>query len=356
MRVEVVADPGGRSGEWDDLVARQPLASPFLRSWWVPAAAGATPVVLLCLDGDRLVGGAAFEEDVLGRGPATVRRLRSLGQGVLAPDHLDVIALPGRDDEVVERVVGWLRRPGHRVVDLEGLAAGGRLARALAVHEIDRTGAPWAPLPAAADDYLAGLPGSLRSTIARSRKRLVKAGGAMRDVEPDDAERALDDLARLHDQRWADESAFLAAWARFRAAARVGLERGEVRIREAVDPDGVVVATELDLVVADRVAFYQAGRSTEREWRGVGSVVKADVIAAAVARGAAEYDLLRGDEGYKSDWATRRRELVRIRFGVGAGRAVAAGAEAWRDAQPTIRRIRSRAAALSDRGASGRAP
>ena len=105
-----------------------------------------------------------------------------------------------------------------------------------------------------------------------------------------------------------------------RGGRRVGTGSGE----EAGAPGGsIVVATEMDLVASHRVAFYQAGRLTDREWRGSGSVLKAHIIGWAIAEGHEEFDFLRGDEAYKSDWASQRRELVRVRFGIGpVGRAV----------------------------------
>lgn len=331
MRVEVVEQLAERAPEWDELADRQPLPSPFLRSWWLGAAAAGAPRIVLCLEGDRLVGGAAFEVDRVGRAGLSVERVRCLGQGPLAPDHLDVIAAPGQRAAVVREVVGWLRRAGQRVIDLDGLAADGALATVLAPYEIERVGAPFARLPDDPAAYLAERPGRLRSTVKRTRKRITGAGVEVRRVPAGDAGQALDALARLHDHRWSDSSSFLDAWERFARAAATGMSDGSVVVHEAVGPDGEVIATELDLRAGRSLAFYQAGRSTDHEWRGAGSVVKADVVAWAIGEGLDEYDLLRGDESYKADWATERREVVRVRFGSGtAGRAVAAAARAWR--------------------------
>jgi CelD/BcsL family acetyltransferase involved in cellulose biosynthesis len=341
LRTEVRDHLGVLRGTWDSLVGAMPLPSAFLRGWWVDHAATGTPAVVCCFDGDELVGGAAFQLDRPGRGPLSVERVRMLGQGPLAPDHLDVVAAPDRSAQVAAAVVGWLARPGNRVVDLDGLAADGALAAALAADGapvIDRVGAPFAALPGTGEEYLAARPGKLRSTARRTRKRLEGDGATVRTVDAQDARRALDDLARLHDGRWADGSEFLSAWTRFAAAAADGMAHGDVRISELVSADGEVVATELDLLATGpagtSLAFYQAGRRTEHEWRGAGTALKAAVVMDACDQGVAEYDLLRGDESYKSDWAEGRRELVRVRTGSGAlGKAVAAAAAVWKRQQ-----------------------
>jgi CelD/BcsL family acetyltransferase involved in cellulose biosynthesis len=315
---------------WDELVDAQPLSSPFLASWWLDHAAGGEPVLLTVTDRGDLVGGAAFERDGLRVGPVRIERLRSLGQGVLAPDHLDVVAADGYEAAVLQTVWSWLRRPGNRVVDLDGLAAEGRLGQALLPWEIGRVAAPYAVLTASPDNVLLTRPGQLRSTVRRTAKRLGAAGAVVQRVEPAAAPAGLDSLAELHDSRWADQSGFLEGWARFAAAAAAGMAQGRVELHQVVGADGTVVATELDLVTGHRLAFYQAGRRTEREWRGAGSWLRAEILGDAARRGLSEYDLLRGDETYKADWSDGRREVLRARFGVGPlGRTVAAGAARW---------------------------
>ncbi|HLU41017.1 MAG TPA: GNAT family N-acetyltransferase [Microthrixaceae bacterium] len=340
LRVQRTFD--GPARDWDDLAASQPLPSPFLRSWWLQHAPAGELVLLCCVADGRLVGGLALERDELRAGPVRLERLRSPGQGPLAPDHLDLVATDEHRDVVTGEVLAWLRRPGSRVVDLDGLAAEGSLAAALADRVVERHGAPFAALPPDAAAYLAARPGRLRSTIQRTAKRLARSGATHRRVPPEDGERALADLARLHEGRWADESSFLAGWERFRRAALAGMQAGEVTIDEIVDADGSVVATELDLLVGGRTAFYQAGRRTEREWRGAGSVLRWEIVQRAVADGRCEYDLLRGDEPYKADWADGRRELVRCRFGVGPLGTAAMAARRWRQAAHELSRAASR--------------
>jgi CelD/BcsL family acetyltransferase involved in cellulose biosynthesis len=345
LRTEVLPHLGEHRERWDRLVAAQPLPSPFLRSWWVDHIGAGDLAVVACFAGEELVGGAAFEVDRWGRGPVGVERVRSVGQGVLAPDHLDLIAAPGHHLAVAREVLAWLRRPGTRVVDLDGLAADGSLATLLAPYEVERVAAPFADLSGGAQDYLAGRPGKVRSTISRTSKRFAREGVELVTVGSDGIDDALDDLARLHDSRWADGSVFLRGWERFCNAARAGASTGDVVIHALRDADGGAVAVELDLVLGDTIAFYQAGRRTEREWRGCGSVLRARIIEAAVAAGTTEYDLLRGDEPYKAEWATDRRELVRCTLGVGLlGSAVLRG----RSLQHSLARRRAASDAMGD--------
>ena len=98
---------------------------------------------------------------------------------------------------------------------------------------------------------------------------------------------------------------------------RAGVAADEVRFHQLVTSAGEVVAIEVEFAVANRMSFYQAGRLTDREWRGAGSVLRFDVISSAIDEGMVEYDLLRGGENYKVEWANGERALDRVRTGVG---------------------------------------
>lgn len=115
MRTEVRASLGELGVAWDALVDASPLPSPFLRSWWLEAGAGPEPRFVLVMDGDALVGGLALEEDrVLG-----VPRLREMGP-LLGADHLDLVAAPGRADQVVGALADWFASRRPLLVDLVG--------------------------------------------------------------------------------------------------------------------------------------------------------------------------------------------------------------------------------------------
>ena len=323
MSHRIVQGLEGNAAAWDALVDQMALPSPFLRSWWLEAVAaslpdGMDPQIVLVFDGDELIGGLPLQRSTV-RG---IEVLSFLGGGPLEPDHLDLVAKPGRGDQVGAAVRSWLGRRGNRMIDLQGVAGGSALVDIVPgwgeVTELEV--APYVPLPASAEEYLATRGGRTRSTVKRTAKRLAAAGVEFREIDSGDAaavENALETLSRLHDGRWGDESGFLASWETFSAAVRAGAERGEVRFGELVDSAGAPIAMEVDFVIDGRTSFYQAGRLTDHEYRGSGSVLRHRIIGAAIERGDHEFDLLRGGENYKAEWASAQRALLRIRRGIG---------------------------------------
>jgi CelD/BcsL family acetyltransferase involved in cellulose biosynthesis len=300
---------------WDTLVESLPLPSPFLRSWWLEHTADGTQRFLLVMDGDVLVGGLALQEERW----FGVPRLRVMGAGLLRPDHLDAVALPDREKDVLAALAAWLRRPGSRVLDLEGVAGGSRLAGALPgrVHREVIAVAPWAPLPADPDDWLHTRPRSFRATLRKATRRLEDEAVVHRVFRGASVDAALGNLQRLHGARWGERSNFLAAYDRFAAASRAGAARGEVAFHELVAGEEVVAAVSC-FEVAGRVSLYQSGRLSARRWRNAATVLLVEVIQDACERGLAEVDLLRGDEPYKANFASAIRDLLRLRAAHGA--------------------------------------
>jgi CelD/BcsL family acetyltransferase involved in cellulose biosynthesis len=105
---------------------------------------------------------------------------------------------------------------------------------------------------------------------------------------------------------------------RFSAAARVGVERGEMRVH-VLAVDGIAIAISFCFQVAGVLSFYQSGRDLDRQWNGAGTVLKAMVIEGACEAGLRAIDLLRGPEAYKREWADESRSVVRARAASGPG-------------------------------------
>jgi CelD/BcsL family acetyltransferase involved in cellulose biosynthesis len=265
------------------------------------------------------VGGLALEE---GR-RLGLPCLRMMGAGPLAPDHLDLLAVPGEEDVVVHCVERWLHRPGTRLIDLAGIRAGSQLIKALPanVRREPAAIAPWAPLPADFETYMAARPALFRRNLRKASSRLTRAGATHRRNEGPEAIDSLGILRQLHDAQWGERSFFLPAFDRFAAAFRLAADFDEVSLH-GLTVDQAVIAVVVTFEVAGRVSLYQSARLTDSRWRDATTVLLAGIISDACSRGFTEVDFLRGDEPYKTNFATARRELLRLRAANGrAGRA-----------------------------------
>ena len=349
-QIEVHDAIGSWADAWDELVGATRHPTPFASSWWIDAAADRDRIVLLVIDGADLVGGLAltrrrrFGVDVYGHP----------GDGFAAPDHLDLLARPGSEAAVADAVGSWFGGSGPYLLRLEGVAHHSLLERALrGSTAIPFSTAPWLAL--AAGTAPEPVSSRVRSTIRRSRKRLAKQGFSHRrvDTDPVDLDRALTELLALHRLRWPDGSNFASGFDRLTEVLRHGARAGAVAVHELASDDQVI-ASMLVLDLPDRRCFYQSGRRMEHEWRGAGTVLMAEVVADAHARGFREFDFLRGREPYKSDWTDEERILDRL-F---ASQGIRAGVVRWcsvgfERAKPGLRSIRDRVTASRSRLAGG---
>jgi CelD/BcsL family acetyltransferase involved in cellulose biosynthesis len=341
--VEAIEQPSlaGHAAAWDAAAAASELPSPFLLSWWLePHAAeadGATFVLVLDEDGQLLGGLAARVDRTLG-----VRRIRLLGAGSLAPDHLDLVAAPGRDGAVVAAIARWfVREPSF--LDLRGVAQAARVVDALPAHRLVTvlSTAPYLALDPSDDQPVKPLH---RGSALRRQARKYEREGARFEVagrDPVELERALGHLHALHAERWGDRSGLTRSFPLFAGATRAAGAAGDARIY-LLRMDDAVVAAEIIFDVARRRHRYQAGRSTAPEWAGAGNVLIQHVIQEAQADGCLEVDFLRGAEPYKYDWTTSERDVVWVRAAYGGRARVALlGASLAERARPTARSIKA---------------
>jgi CelD/BcsL family acetyltransferase involved in cellulose biosynthesis len=209
---------------------------------------------------------------------------------------------------------------------------------------------PFATLPGAYDEYLAGRSGSFRRQLRRFDRRLAEAARIelrqARDENELDAD--MKTFFALHYGRWEGRggSTLAAGTARpfhetFAAAA---LRAGWLRLL-TLEADGEPIASFYGWRLGNRYAFYQAGFNPEWGKFSVGLVLHGRVIAAAIEEGAREYDMLLGDEPYKFRFCEATRPVVTAvltRPWSRAGAAVAADLGARRLAGRLPRGVKAR--------------
>jgi CelD/BcsL family acetyltransferase involved in cellulose biosynthesis len=160
--------------------------------------------------------------------------------------------------------------------------------------------------------YLAGRSRNFRSQMGRRRRKLEREHGLefRQTTAPERLDADMDAFFRLHEERWQDRggssSAEEAVRRLHRDFAAAALERGWLRLWTAW-VDGEPGAAWYGWRLGDRYCYALSGLAKRYEPLALGSVLLAHTIESAAAEGAAIYDLMWGDEGYKRRFETGRR-------------------------------------------------
>lgn len=157
-------------------------------------------------------------------------------------------------------------------------------------------------------DYLATRPAQLRSNIHRGHNKLNAAGSWQIEIQQDaDArlEANIDAFVHVYQRSWKTPEPtpdFMPGLCR--TAAREGwLRLGVLRL------NGKAIAAQLWLVHHGVASIYKLAYDEDAARYSAGTVLSAALFAHAMDKDqVAEIDYLTGDEPYKRDWMTQRRE------------------------------------------------
>ncbi len=311
---------------WQILQERVRLLSPFVTWQWVGALAAVPEVsskvrVLVVTDNERVLGLLPVEH---WKSNENLRVLGPAGGQWLAPDHIDVVAVPadrGRvADALVQRMMGWC---SWDMLDFEGLAADGALLRALNRRRRpqllrppdQKVHAPYVDLLAREPALL--LPSrNLRQQVRRGLRFCERTGGGLSVTEqPSDVRLLLPVLMRLHNERFGSASKVFATpeRRRFHVAAAASLaEHGMARIYW-LEVQSQKAALLYALKAYGHLYYYSMGFRPELGL-SPGLTLLGQTLLAAAAEGLEEFDLLRGDHAFKLRFATGSRADARVRL------------------------------------------
>lgn len=271
-----------------------------------------------------------------------LRRLSFVGTG--ASDYLDLLALPGYEQGVVDAFHEHLRHVGGwQVADLQQMRDGGLLRHyppssdsGLICRDVDGEPCPYLVLPADWETLARQLGKKTRANINYYERALRK----VHDVEfsvvsrPEALDGELARLFELHQRRW-NKRWLPGVFGNGRVQkfhhdiAQALLERGWLRLF-VLRLDGRTEASLYCFAFGDRLCYYQGGFEPDLAKWSLGTVLTAHAIQSAIRGGRAVFDFLRGDEPYKAKWTqttrlNRRRLLTRrgrLNWGTLAGRIV----------------------------------
>ncbi len=339
VRVEPVTVAGALAGireEWEALRAASGagifLSWEWMATWWDHYRAGRELWLLAIRElAGGLVGLAPFMRGVRRYRGIPWRAVELVGAGgEVSPEHLDLLARPDRAAAVGAAVWAHLgARPAWDVLVLDSLAAEPGAACALAEaagrdglawERAPRSACPFVALPATWEAYLAGRGAATRYDVGRKARALSRRYDVKLERADDvrDLDAAMEALFDLHAARWrsrGDSGSFERDPRNrpfHRAMAAAACRRGWLRLYFLM-VDGRRAAGFLGYEVGGRLSYYQLGWDPAWGRWSVGTVLLAEVLRDAIARGVTEFDFLRADERYKTRLADGARQTGTLR-------------------------------------------
>jgi CelD/BcsL family acetyltransferase involved in cellulose biosynthesis len=192
----------------------------------------------------------------------------------------------------------WVQTLGHS----PGLASIRYHGRPTVYRSISLSGHTW-------ETYLSTMSRNLRGQVGRKLRALEREHEVRfrRTLDPVDLPADMERLFALHQQRWRTRGGSFLDDKRVRAFhtdfATASLERGWLRLW-SLDLDGEAIAAWYGWHIGGKYLYYQAGFDPAWARYSPGLLLLAHTIRSAIEEGATEYDMLLGDEPYKSRFAT----------------------------------------------------
>jgi CelD/BcsL family acetyltransferase involved in cellulose biosynthesis len=309
-------------------------ASPFLSWEWISAwhkwlGREKRPRLFCAREDGMLVGLLALgeEERRLKGTPARIRRISFLGDQLGGSDYLDVLALPGYEQECANVLFGHIaEHVKFDILELDGLPWDSPSAPWLAYRFGGNTNfkyrlesryvCPQVRLDKPWEELLRNF--GRASYFSRSLRRLRRQPGFDYRVvtDPDQAVEAFERFLTLHESSWAPRGGSSATGRQslkdFHRDVVVRLAlAGRLRFEE-IWIDGACRASLYGISGGERYCFYLSGYDPAWAKLSLGFAVVGLSIAGAVERGVKFYDLLRGAETYKFEWANETRATFAV--------------------------------------------
>jgi CelD/BcsL family acetyltransferase involved in cellulose biosynthesis len=323
---------------WDELVLASAHPLPFLshawlRTWWNHFGAGQEFRALVVEDGNAVLAGV----------PLALRRVRQLGvsvtlgeivgtgpvptRGMGLADKVDLVvhaAAPAAALRIMDELTGLLERID--VLDLKGIEESSPLRSSLVdaadrprrARTLDRSASPYLPLGQGWEAYLASRTGNFRKHLRKYWRELAKLGEVeVARMEPgDDVDAWVADIVEVNALSWkATRGTNLFRHPRirdfFRDLVCAMAPQGRLDLQR-LRLGGTTAAYEFCFEFGRRLFSYNGSFRNDLAKPSPGTALTAEVIRSACERGITEYDMLRGEEGYKARWSDASRREVRI--------------------------------------------
>jgi CelD/BcsL family acetyltransferase involved in cellulose biosynthesis len=317
--------------EWDGLLPESITNAPFLRfeylrDWWQTLGGGEWPQAELAVftahDGEKLIGVAPLFQ-ATNRDAQTALLL--LGS-IEISDYLDLIVRPADLPRFVSGLLDFLasiQPDSWRALDWYNLPEASPTLPALESESVSRgwtftretyQPAPYIPLPADFDTYLAGIDKKQRHEIRRKMRRAAEHDVPVRwYIVEDEAtlDTEMNGFFALMLQDPAKEKFLTEPMRRqMLAAARTALRGGWLWLA-FLEVGGQKAAGAFNFDYDNRLWGYNSGVDREFIELSPGWVLLSHSLQWACEHGRAEFDFMRGNEEYKYRFGAKDRLVMR---------------------------------------------
>jgi len=162
------------------------------------------------------------------------------------------------------------------------------------------------------DEYLAARPSRLRNTIARKGRKLEREHGyKIRLFKGNEVQLGLKDYHAAYTSSWKANEQFV----ELLEAAANNLSQPDWTRLAIMTIDGKVAAAQLWFVVQDKASIFRLAYDEEWKRYSPGSILTAYLMQYVIDTDKVEeIDFLTGNEPYKQDWMSERRQRLRVLF------------------------------------------
>jgi CelD/BcsL family acetyltransferase involved in cellulose biosynthesis len=317
--------------EWDALLAESVTDTPFLRfeylrDWWQTLGGGEWPqaelAVVTANESDRLVGIAPLFQAINRDGQPALLLLGSIE----ISDYLDLIVRPADLPRFVSGLLDFLASnlpDSWRALDWYNLPEASATLPALEEESVKRgwtftretyQPAPYIPLPADFDTYLAGIDKKQRHEVRRKMRRAAEHEVPVRWYlveEESTLESEMDAFFALMMQDPAKEKFLTEPMQRqMLATARSALRGGWLWLA-FLEVGGKKAAGAFNFDYDDRLWGYNSGVNRDFIELSPGWILLAYTLQWACEHGRKEFDFMRGNEEYKYRFGAKDRLVMR---------------------------------------------
>ncbi|MBN1540584.1 GNAT family N-acetyltransferase [candidate division KSB1 bacterium] len=321
---------------WDALLASSHADNPFLTwewayTWWQAMQDPDHELHILYLsEKGKWIGIAPFvihHQRLAGLIPR--RRIEFIGAELMSGEHLDLIVLPGYEDEMGRQIVSHLYRMRKSWDDIElypfpefSSTMNSFEKQCLAAEWVpmrcNRHTCPVLPLPADLENYKQNLTPHLAKKIDYERRRLLRRHSTKfeRWSQLEQIETEIDRFFDLHQKKWLQEGkngAFADPRKRlfYEILSRRMLEKNWLAMH-SLRIDGEPIAYNYGLEYHNR--FYGLQMAYDPEWKklSVGWVLLYKTIENCIENGLQEIDTLIGTEPWKYELGSQNRHAMRL--------------------------------------------